>query len=178
LSFVWSPYASLGSGINVVGGYGNWLNAGTTFYTSGSTIDISMDGVATTVATPALTAGRVYTVLAFSVGAAAHFYLNGSYLGAASKSTPLEDSSCRFYAGGDSGNIFRTFDGVTLGAAFGVCTLGHAQAASLSRNLWQLFEPRRFLLPTVAPSLAPVLSLPTVTSITATGATPRVTATF
>lgn len=57
--------------------------------------------------------------------------------------------------------------------------LSAAEGASWMQNPWQLFAPQQIIIPLeVAASGTPVLSAATVTSITSTAATPRVTVTF
>lgn len=56
--------------------------------------------------------------------------------------------------------------------------LSPAEIADLSANPWQLLEPERIWVPVSSGPSTPVLSAPTVISITATSATPRVTVTI
>lgn len=56
--------------------------------------------------------------------------------------------------------------------------LSNQEIAEISSNPWQLFEPQRIWVPVSSGPSTPVLSAPTVISITATSATPRVTITI
>ncbi len=82
--------------------------------------------------------------------------------------------------------IGRRSDGATQldGRIFYIALFNRALSDPEAREMsdrakrWSVFEDRRIWVPIVAPAVAPTLSLPTVTSITATTARPRVTVTF
>lgn len=67
--------------------------------------------------------------------------------------------------------------GVTL-AAWLRLSPTEQQAREWLANPWQIFAPRRIWVPVAAAPSMPTLSLPTVTAIGATQATPRVTLTY
>lgn len=80
-------------------------------------------------------------------------------------------------SGGDYGTD-QNGSGISVFAEFREA-LSDDEIVSLSRNPWQLFEPRRILVPvSVGGATIPTLSLPGVTEIGTTSARPRVTVTW
>lgn len=111
------------------------------------------------------------------------FWIDGSSLSVTTEATPtgsLNTTTTATYYLGNRAAADRAFNGV-IGPVIALDRiLPDSQARDVaSGDVWSLFEPRRIWVPSasVAPSM-PTLSLPTVTAIGATQATPRVTLTY
>lgn len=154
ITFEQRGYRSLGSGINVLGGYGSgWGLSGAWLYQfSDNKLVATMDGAATTIAMAVALPNGTHTATLFSIGTTAYFYVDGQLIGTTTKSTPSEISSTRFNLCSDisSSSPHRTWNGRAYGAHFGIGTLSQAWAAFASANPWQLFAPRSIWVPVSA----------------------------
>ena len=107
---------------------------------------------------------------------AIRLYLNGIQVASAAQTGSIQRvptallRSC-FWAGADP-----KFALIAAGVA--ARRLSAAEILGLGSNPWQLLEPQRIWFPVSSGPSTPVLSAPTVISITATSATPRVTITI
>ena len=83
------------------------------------------------------------------------------------------------FVGHDTGTSGRNLSGVVNDTVFFRRALSPAEVWQLASGpAWQLFTPRRLLVPVAAASGIPTLSAATVFAITANSAQPRVTVTF
>lgn len=154
ITFEQRGYRSLGSGINVLGGYGTgWGVSGAWLYQfSDNKLAATMDGTSTTIAMAVALPNGTHTATLFSIGTTAYFYVDGQLIGTTTKSTPSEISATRLNLCSDiaSSNALRTWNGRVYGAHFGIGTLSQAWAAFASANPWQLFAPRSIWVPVSA----------------------------
>lgn len=154
ITFEQRGYRSLGSGINVLGGYGTgWGVSGAWLYQfSDNKLAATMDGTATTIAMAVALPNGTHTATLFSIGTTAYFYVDGQLIGTTTKSTPSEIGATRFNLCSDiaSSNALRTWNGRVYGAHFGIGTLSQAWAAFASANPWQLFAPQSIWVPVSA----------------------------
>lgn len=159
-------------------GYQSW-SGGLTF-TAGAYYSPDYTGFVYTDAA-AVRQGRVQCVVATYVrNDALRIYVDGTLFG----SVAAGDYNCSLSAGGlniwVAGNSATPLTGSLLCGGVMARALSDTDARDLSLlGFGALFEPRRIGVPSasVAPSM-PTLSLPTVTAIGATQATPRVTLTY